>query len=58
MLPKEIFTLLSLFIVNFYPKSCTVLLHFILYLRHVLIRIQKASEYGSNTDLDPDPQDG
>ena len=37
---------------NFYLKSYIFCLHFTLYL-HVWIRIQKAPEYGSNTDLDP-----
>ena len=67
MLPFENFAQLSLFIVNFYLKSCTFFLHFILYL-HVWIWIRisntdpdpESSEYRSNTvwdpDLDPDPQ--
>ena len=50
MLLKEIFTLLSLFIVNFYLKSCIFFLHFILYLHvWIRIRIQKAPESGSTT---------
>ena len=55
MSPKEICTKLSLWIVNFYLKSYIFCFHFTLYL-HVWIRIQiqKAPEYGSNTD--PDPQ--
>ena len=62
MLPKEIFTLLSLFIVNFYFKSS--IFFFILSsiymcgsgsVFRIRIRIQKAPEYGSNTDPDPDP---
>ena len=39
MLPEEIFSQLSLFNVNFYPKSCIFFLHFILCL-HVWIRIR------------------
>ena len=54
MSPKEFCTgtKLSLWIVNVYLKSYIFCFHFTLYL-HVWIRIQKASEYGSNTDLDP-----
>ena len=61
MVPKEIFTLLSLFIVNFYFKSS--IFFFILSsiymcgsgsVFRIRIRIQKAPEYGSITD--PDPQ--
>ena len=48
MLPKEIFTQISHFIVNYYLKSCIFFLHFILYL-HVWIRIQKAPEQGSRS---------
>ena len=67
MLPFENFAQLSLFIVNFYLKSCTF--SFILssiYMcgsgsaYRIRIPIQKAPEYRSNTvwdpDLDPDPQ--
>ena len=53
MSPKEIFSQLSLWIVNLYLKSYIFCLHFNLYL-HVWIRIQEAPEYGSN--MDPDPQ--
>ena len=53
MSPKEIFSQLSLWIVNLYLKSYIFCLHFNLYL-HVWIRIQEAPEYGSHTD--PDPQ--
>ena len=55
MSPKEIFTQLSLWIVNLYLKSYNFLSPFILYLHvWIWIRIQKAPEYGSNTD--PGPQ--
>ena len=57
MSPKEICTKLSLWIVNFYLKSYIFCFHFTLYLHvWIRIRIQKAPEYGSNTDQDPDPQ--
>ena len=73
MSPKEIFTQLSLWIVNFYVKVVSELWIFILNLISfafilfyiymcgsgsvflIRIRIQKAPEYGSN--MDPDPQD-
>ena len=58
----EIFTHLSLWIMNLYLKSYIFCLHFIQYLHvwvqirifRIRIRIQKALDYGSNTD--PDPQ--
>ena len=58
----EIFTHLSLWIMNLYLKSYIFCLHFIPYLHvwvqirifRIRIRIQKALDYGSNTD--PDPQ--
>ena len=49
----EVFSQLSLWMVNSCPKSYTFCFSFILYF-HVWIRIHKAHEYGSNTD--PDPQ--
>ena len=55
MSPEEIYSqlLVSLWILNLCLKCYTFCLYFILYL-NVWIRIHKASEYGSNTD--PDPQ--
>ena len=56
MSPEEIYSqlLVSLWILNLCLKCYTFCLYFILYL-NVWIRIHKASEYGSNTDPDPQP---
>ena len=58
MSPNEIFTLLSLLIVNLYLKSfASILFYFYMCgsgsVFRIRIRIQKAPEYGSNTDPDP-----
>ena len=51
MSPKEIFSQLSLRILNLYLKSFTFCLYFILVCMyvHVWIRIHKAPEYGSGS---------
>ena len=57
MSPKEIFSQLSLWIVNFYPKSGIFCRHFNLYLQFACVDPDPYSEYGSgprkllNTDL-------
>ena len=48
MLLKDIFCPMSLWILNYYLKSYTFWVYFILYL-HVWIRIHKAPEYGSGS---------